>query len=135
MKQKCYAFLRHKAGATIKKAAYYPESGVLEYRERIFKPTVLINVPETIRAEPYRRRRNIFFVDVEKRSAVPTSGTLNISEASAATITDKLDAIAIKRYWKFLGGRALTTVETLIFLAAGYGALRFVEYAIQMMYG
>lgn len=91
-------------------------------------------MPEGVKSYPYKRRHNIFFVDTEKASAISIDDKLTIGPKEAQEIKDKLDAIAIKRYWKFLGGRALTTVETIIFLVAGYGALRFIEYALEILY-
>lgn len=96
---------------------------------------MIINVPEGVQSYPYKRRTNIFFVNPETGNAFSLDDNIRIEAKEAQEIKDKLDAIAIKRYWKFLGGRALTTVETLVFLAAGYGALRFIEYALGLMYG
>jgi len=135
MNTKCFVFLTSKAGAKVKKATYNPEDGTVTYRERLLKKAVAI-VPygADYDAKPYRRGKNIFLVDAETKIVCKWGGSVTLSSESSKHILDKLDLLSRNKLWAKMGGRDLTLVETLIFLSAGYGVLRWVEYLITTMY-
>jgi hypothetical protein len=53
---------------------------------------------------------------------------------SADEVKLKLDAIAQKRFWKYLGQRNLDTLEVLFMLAAGYGLGSWLIQAIELIF-
>jgi hypothetical protein len=136
MLSKCYVFLFHKAGASIRGAKYNLDEGVVYFRPKRFskKQAAVIPEQEGEYAKPYKRGRFLFLVNQERNICLSWNGNIIITPAAAAKICEKLKLLNRSKFLKWIGSREATLIETLVYLAAGYGILRLVEYALMVMY-
>lgn len=136
MLSKCYVFLFHKAGASIRGAKYNLDEGVIYFKPKFIAKKQAAVIPEEKAeyAKPYKKGRYLFLVDHERNICLSWNGTITITPAAAAKICEKLKLLNRSKFLKWIGSREATLIETLIYLAAGYGILRLVEYALMVMY-
>jgi len=130
---KCFTFLLFGHKSVIKKAKISPDMGLIECRVG-WREKISIIVPDGVKGEPFRKNKLIFLVDVKSLMAKNWGEFASVPQVELNEIKSKLNLIAQGKFWRFVGGRGLDLVETLVLLGAGYGFLRLVEDFIRLMF-
>lgn len=131
-KEKCYVLLLMGNKSKVKGGKFDLEDGIIYYGFRGRKTAV---IPFDVKGVPYKRNRLLFAVDVAKSMAVSVGEGVEIDSAEVDKMQSKLDLLMRNKFWRFVGGRYMGLVETVIMLGAGYGFLRLVELLITRMFG
>lgn len=131
---KCKVALLNAGPMQVKKGKFSPDEGIIKCKVS-FRNTMGFNVARGVESVPYKVGRRkvvpLWFVDVKSREAV-TVGSL-VADVDV-NMGSKLDLLMRNQFWRFLGGRALDTLEMLLMLAAGYGIMRLIEFIVYAIF-
>jgi hypothetical protein len=136
MNEKVYAaLLDEKAFVRIKSAVYDASNKLLTFNAGFMRDSTSVAVPDGVKTFPYKpkfgRPSRVFLVDIANAQAVSVLVAGEIDPKLAM----KINLLAQNKLWKYLGGRALDLIETLIYLAAGFGIGRMIEIVLVTLFG
>jgi hypothetical protein len=114
----------------IRKASLDLDIRAVEFRMRFLGDRQMLVVPDGVEPYPYKKGRGLgllYFADPIKKVCV---GLGEVTGVISAELDAKVDMYTRTKFWRFVGGRVLGLIETLIYLLAGYGLFRLLEIFI-----
>lgn len=111
------------------------DTRLIECRAKRFAKKENIVIPDNVRPLPYSKgfqKGVMYLVNMKEGFAVNYGSTEGIIDPD---VRAKIDLILRDRFWRFVGGRSLGLVETLIMFGAGYGFLRLLEIFLTNAFG
>lgn len=103
-------------------------------------------VPEHYTILPYKKglfSKRIIFIDAQ--AGVATQIGDSVVEGKALVLQfvalidqkfkESIEFLNMTRFWRTVGGRPLDLLETVFYLAAGYGLFRFAEFFLSALFG
>jgi hypothetical protein len=115
----------------IRKASLDLDIRAIKFKTWFLGERQMFVVPDGVEPYPYKKKNLLYFADPVKKVCVGLGG---VTGEVSAQLEAKLKLYSRNKFWQFVGGRALGLMETLIYLGAGYGFLRFAEYVLTSIF-
>lgn len=100
------------------------------YRTSLFGSRLDFLILSRADIQPFGRKRVIYLDDSSGCSYLPGSHVV----VDAGNVAQRVEHAAQNKLWKHIGGHDLSTMEMLIYLGAGYGFFRWLEYFITTVF-